>query len=235
MEENNGTALSNIVTINGQEYDATEAHSLIEKGRMTSEYEQKWNTSLDKVWPEYGKSRETIKSLESQLTDSQKQLQEFQVKKDAGTETPADVQQAKEAARKLGIILKDDLEQTGYIKKDELPKYFQQFQQEQEAVKAVLNEAEKLEKEIDGTDGRPKFNKKVVLAYANSYGKTDLKEAYEEMHEDSLKAWKDNQISMQKKPSLKTLRANGGSKEPGEVTVNDDNVNDLLKEALYSR
>lgn len=219
------------IAINGQEYDPAEAQNFIDRGKQTIEAERKWNTSLDKVWPEYGKSRETLKQMESQLAEARSQLEKFQTKQEAGTETPADEAKAKEAAKRLGLILKDDLDSSGYIKKDELDKYLSERDQEREAVKQVLSQAETLEKELDGSDGRPKFNKKIVLAYANTYGKADLKEAYEEMHEDTLKSWKKEQIDAEKKPELKTFNA-GDKKQPERVKVTDANVKDLLREKL---
>ncbi len=220
--------------INGQEYDPAEAQNFIERGKQTIEAERKWNTSLDKVWPEYGKSQETLKQTQSELTEAKTQLAEFQSKKIKGTDTQEDLTDAREAARKLGLILKDDLDESGYIKKDDLPKLFQSFQAEQDAVKQVLTTADKLEGEIDGSDGRPKFNKKVVLAYANSYGKTDLLEAYEEMHEDTLKVWKDQKIKEKENPALKTFNG-GDKKEPKRVPVTDDNLKDLLNEKLGNK
>jgi hypothetical protein len=171
--------------------------------------------------------------MQSELETARQQLTQFQTKKDAGTETQADVAQAKEAARKLGLTLNEDLEKSGYIKKDELDSYLEEREKQRDAVKSILSTAEKLEKEIDGTDGRPKFNKKVVLAYAQAYGIGDLQKAYEDMHADSIKSWQDAKIAAEKKPGLKTLQSISGNKEPKSVFVTDDNVNNLLKERLW--
>lgn len=225
-------APSNVV-INGQEYTPEEAQQLIDTGRKTREYEQKWNTPLDKVWPEYSRLSQERSSWQTEKQKLEAQIQEFQSKQQQGTETEDDVTKAKEAARKLGLTLKEDLEKEGYIRKDDLPKYFQQFSAEQQAVQKVLDEATKLEKEIDGSDGRPKFNKRVVLAYAQAYGHEDLMKAYEDMHGDSLKTWKEAQVNASKKPGLKTLKPSGGAKEPRETKVDDNNFKSLLKEQLW--
>lgn len=221
------------IVINGQEYDSSDAQELIGLGQKTREYEQKWNTSLDRVWPEYGRLSQEYKTTQSELEKARTQLSQFEQKKDAGTETESDVMKAREAARKLGIIMKDDLDQSGYLRKDQLDSYLEEREMQRKAVEQVLQNAENLEKEIDGTDGRPKFNKKVVLSYANTYGFNDLKAAYEDMHADSINAWKEAQISAQKKPGLKTLSSTPGNKEPKSSPVTDDNVNDRLREALW--
>lgn len=232
MEENQGTVAHSNIVINGQEYSPEDAQTLIDLGNKTREYEQKWNTPLDKVWPAYGESTTKLKQVESELEQARNQLTEIQSKQEKGIETPTDIKQAQEAARKLGIILNEDLEQSGYIKKDDLPKYFQEYQSKQDAVNKILSEAEGLEKEINGSDGRPKFNKKAVLAYAQAYNKDSLMDAYEEMHDESVKAWKQAQIDQKRTPGLKTFNP-GGKKEPSDVKVNDDNVKDLLREKLY--
>ncbi len=221
------------VIINGQEYDATEAGDYLEIGRRTKELEQKYNTTLDNVWPEFGKSRQELKTLNEELATAKAQLTEYSEKKASQTETPTDVAEAQQAARKLGLILNEDLDKAGYIKKDDLDSYFQSKEQEKQAINAVLGQADDLVKEIDGSDGRPKFNKKAVMAYASAYGFNDLKAAYEDMNGETLQPWKDAQIAAQKARSLKTLSGNAGSKEPGKRKVNNDNLRDVLSESLW--
>lgn len=231
MEENNsGTAPSQVITINGQEFDPTEAEELITVGRQTRELEQKYNTKLDKVWPDYNDKSQRLSQAEKELAEARSELESFKTKKEQGTETPADLHDAKEAARKLGIVLKEDVEKEGYVKTSDLDNWYKTTREKERAVENVLSQADKLEKEIDGSDGRPKFNKRAVMAYAGTYGKT-LEEAYEEMNEETLKPWKEQQIEAQKKKGLKTLIP-GGEKAPSRPKVNRDNLKDLMLEAL---
>lgn len=233
MENNSGTiAPSQVIEINGQEYDPAEAQSLIDLGNKTREMETKWNTKLDSVWPEYGRSREQLKTYETELTEARKQLQEFQSKRQEGSETQTDVSEAREAARKLGIVLDDDLGKAGYIKKDDLESWYEAKRQQDQSINAVLGEADKLATDIDGSDGRPKFNKRAVMAYASAYQKGSLLEAYEEMNEDSLKPWKEQQVALQRKSSLKTIGGGGSKKEPTEPKVTKDNFLASLGDAL---
>ncbi len=219
------------VTINGQEYDSADAEALIGLGSKTREYEQKWNTSLDKVWPEYGKSQTTLKQLQTENETYKRQLAEFQAKQSAGTETNLDVQKAKEAAKQLGLVFQEDISKN-YITREQALEIARQERESERAVEAVLNTADRLEKEITGEDGRPKFNKKHVLAYANTYGFTDVQAAYEDMYSDVLKGWKDSQLESKKSPGLKTIQTGGTSKQPKDVKITDDNVRDALREAL---
>lgn len=219
------------ISINGVEYDPTEAQSLIDKGRQTSELEKQWNTSVDKVWPEYGKLTETVKTTAAERDALQQKIAQYEAKENAGTDTPQDRRAAQEAARQLGIPLNEDLEKT-YIKKEDLEKYLETRDQQAEARNEILAKAGDLEKEIDGSDGRPSFNKKAVLAYAGAYKSPTLEAAYEEMHKAQLDKWKSEQVNSQKSKGLKTLGA-GGAKEAREIKVTDDNVDALLTESLY--
>lgn len=227
MEDNSGTAPLKI-TINGQEYDPADAQDLIETGRKTRDYETQWNTKLDNVWPEYGRSREQIKSLQAEIDEYKKKAVE-------GNATQQDKSDAQAAATQLGVKL-EDLDKAGYIKKDSLDSLLEEKllkrDQAKQATEAVLEEADKLEGDLNGSDGRPKFSKRLVLAYASSYQKGSLMEAYEEMYADELKAWKEAQIEKEKRSSLKT-QGGGGIKQPKTPRINDSNFKESLSEALY--
>lgn len=233
MDENNATTEApQTISINGVDYDPTELQGFIDKGKQTLDLEKQWDTPVDKVWPEYGKTRETLNTTAAERDALKQEIAQFKAKENAGIETPADVKSAREAARQLGLTLNEDLDKAGYIKKDDLEKYFGEYSQRQEAVKSILATADGLEKEIDGTDGRPAFNKKVVLAYANAYNMPDLKAAYEDMNKPQLDAWKASQVNSQKSKGLKTL-GTGGIKAPAETKITEDNFSSALHESLY--
>lgn len=220
------------ISINGVDYDPTELQSFIDKGKQTLDLEKQWDTPVDRVWPEYGQTRETLKTTAAERDALKQEVEQFKAKQQQGTDTPADLHEAKEAARKLGIPLREDLEKEGYIKKDDLEKYLSERDQQQQEMRRILDRASELEKEIDGSDGRPAFNKKVVLAYASAYKIPDLKKAYEEMNESQLESWQKQQVDAKRPKGLKTL-GTGGAKAPRETKVTDDNVSDNLKEALW--
>lgn len=221
------------VVIGDQEYSPEEAQSLIDKGRMTSEYEKKWNTSVDKVWPEFGRLSQEKSEWLKERENLTKQVETFNKKQEAGTDTAIDRAKAREAAKKLGFVLDEDLDKSGYVKKEDLDKYLEERDKNKESVQKVLNEADRLEKEINGEDGRPKFVKKLVLAYANTYGFDDLNKAYEDMHKENLDEWKKKQVEAKKNPALKTMKTSGQGKEPKEVRPDDNNFKALLREKLW--
>lgn len=221
------------VNINGVEYSPEDAQSFIELGKKTKDLETRWNTPIDNVWPEYGKTREELKTIQAERDQYKTKLAEFEAKQNAGVETQADLKEVQEAARKAGIILNDDLDKRGYVKKEELETWFNERTRMQEETNKILEVGKQLEKEIDGSDGRPAYNNKVVLAYASAYGIPDLKSAYEDMNKGALDKWKEAQVNSQRNKGLKTFNSSGGKREPTQAKVTDDNVSDLLKEQLY--
>lgn len=218
------------LVINGEEYDPAEAQELLGKGKFARELEQKWNSPIDTLASAYGKSQTELQAERTKSQEYERQLQQYQAKKDAGIETTVDTQKAREAARKLGFVLQEDIEKNGYIKAEDFDKKLEERLTQREQINKILSEADRLEKDINGTDGRPAFNKKVVLAYANTYGHEDLMKAYEEMYEGQLKGWQEKQMQEKKNPSLKTFRSTGGLKNPNRPKITDDNLGEALRE-----
>lgn len=229
------------ILINGVEYNTDEALNLIETGKATKEAEQKYNTTFDKVWPEYGKSQTHLKELETELAEARKQLEATkQQPSDGNSSNHASSQgltdEQKQQARNLGVVFAEDLEKNGYLTQDKFQELFQETlkkqKAEEEAVQQVYKQADKLEQEINGSDGRPRFRRDHVMAYAAGYGIGSLEEAYEKMYAEELAHWKEDQIEAQKRPSLKTLRQSGGNKQPQKIAINRNNLNDLIHEAI---
>lgn len=217
------------IIINGEEFDATEASELIGVGRQTRELETKYNTKLDRVWPEYGRVTTENKTLANERDEARASIAEYEAKLKAGNATPQDRAEATAAAQTLDLN-PATIAKAGGVTTDQLEAILTEREEKSNAVKQILDEADSLEKELDGSDGRAKFNKRAVMAYASTYGMS-LKDAYEDMHADSLKAWKDAQIASEKKKGLKTLQP-GGEKQPTNPTVTNDNFRTALREAL---
>ncbi len=228
--------VSDKLTINGQEYSPEDASQLIELGNKYRETEKNLNTPIEKLMPEYTKATQRAAradQLEKELAERTSQLEELQTKANK-TQLPEDKQAALRAAREMGLADKDYLKEEGYIKKSDLDDYFNKKQTDQKLVENVLKQADKLEKEIDGSDGRVPFNQKAVLAYASAYNISDLNQAYEEMNDRGNAKWKDAQIAKSARPGLTTLKP-GGVKTPTETKVTDDNFGALWNEMFPNK
>ena len=223
FEEKGGEAgAPSKVTVGGKEYDQEDLSALVGLGEIAKEAETKYNTKIDRVWPEFSKAQNKVKEYEARIAE----LEDYKTKT-----TPVEVnddtnRQALDMAKKLGIVTKEDF--TEYMDKTFRPLY-----QRERAAERLLEECEDLETEFDGTDGRPKFQKEGVLDYMQQNGIRNPQKAYKLMHEDALDSWKEQQLGKTKKPGLVTeTSSSAGSKRPAEVKVTRDNLNQLVSEAL---
>lgn len=222
------------IIINGTEYSLDDVSGLVDLGNKYKEIEEKSNTSLDKIWPEYTRTTQEKKALEEQLAERSAELEKLQTAKEklAEAETPEEIQRAKAALRSLGGVDEDYLKQNNYMTREEAEEFWRQKRFEEDQVKALENEGSKLEAQIDGSDGRIPFNYRAVLAYANAYKKEDLMSAYNEMNERGNRAWTERQLALEEqKKGLTTLKS-GGHKEPPKPKVNSNNLSDQLSELI---
>lgn len=104
-------------------------------------------------------------------------------------------------------------DELGYVSKEQL-----QQQKEDEAVQQQL---QALEKQYDGSDGRPKFDRKEIVQYALQNRIGNLEAAYNQMHQKDLINWHIAQAT-QKASGVKTERSDGTGAEGGSSN------NDLL-------
>lgn len=222
------------IIINGQEFSPEDATQLIELGNKYKKIESDLNTSLDKVYPEYTRASQQLKEKEKLLAERDAELEALRQsrEKEKALETPEDVKKIREAARQVGLADTDYLKEQGYMTKDEVKAYLDEQEKLKQAAQGVMDQANALAKEIDGSDGRVKFNPKAVMAYAYVNGKNDLREAYEEMNAEDNVAWKQKQLEeAERAKGLTTLKA-GGKKEPQRTKITNDNLGQALGEWL---
>jgi hypothetical protein len=223
------------ITINGKEYDPEDAAQLIELGSKWRKTESDLNTSLDKVYPEYTRATQRNKELETELAERNAKLDEYQRETEARkvkAETPEEIQNARKAARELGLLDEDSIKEKGYMTREEMKDFLAQEQTQRKLVEGVEKQGKQLESDIDGSDGRVPFVYKSVLPYAATYKIDDLKEAYEQMNERANARWKEAQIAREDKGGLSTLRSAGGKKEPQRPKITNDNLGAALGEWL---
>lgn len=214
------------IEIGGEKYNQDELNELVSLGKLGREAEQKFNTKLDRVWPEYTKGQQKVKDLESKIDELQ---QKFNERPAAPQDlTPETVQQAREAARKLGIVTEDQFDQ--YLDQRFRTRYLQERQAEK-----LLDECDTLEKEWDGKDGRPAFNKEKILNHMVETGIKQPKKAYKDMFEKELDAWKERQLQNIKPATYATQESAPADKMPRESKITDDNLRAALEETLYRK
>jgi hypothetical protein len=203
------------IKIGEVEYEPKEIESFIEKGRKVDEYTKKYNTDFDKAWTLYGKTTQENKSLKEELET----LRQAATQPQSGDLTAEQIQQAKAQLEKIlgGRVVIDK----------ELDERIAQ----REAGKELLNECKGYEKEIDGSDGRPKFETTDLLQYMQETGIRKPMQAYKLKYESELDAWKSSELNKERGSSLPTL-STSSNKEPKRVAVTKDNIGDLIREQL---
>jgi len=197
------------VKLGEQEYTTEELSELVGLGSRAREIGEA-HGGFDKFVTEYGRKSERIGELKKELESlsSQKVVEPEETS----------IEQAREAARKLGIVLKDDLD--GYY-------------QNRRGAEKLLENCQTLETKLDGSDGRPKFETERVLEFMNqNTGFTDPMRAYEAMHLDEVSSWKAEQINKSRTTGISTVTETVTNKMPESVRATKDNLYDLIKEQI---
>lgn len=220
-EEKQVEEVSEKIKIGEEEFDPEELKDLVGKGKFAKEVEEKSNTKLDRVWPEYTRATQELKALKEEKEAWQRQ--QSSLKPQSELTEDETIQQAKEQAKKLGLLTVDDVN-------EKVNAYVEQ----REKAKEILNSCTKLEGEFDGKDGRPKFETQSMLEFMRDEGIKDPAKAYKLKYENEIDQWKDQQIAGAKKKGIYTESGLGGNKEPPVVKLNKDNLMEALTESLYS-
>lgn len=209
------------IKVGDKEYSPEDLQGLVQLGEIGREAEEKYNTKLDRVWQDYGKTKNELKTLQDEYEGFKSTAQQ-----PINTNDEDSVRQAKEAAKKLGLVTNDDFD--NYLNKSFRAKF-----QEEMAARDLIQAATGLEKKYDGSDGRPKFEKADILDYMQDTGINDPEKAYKLRYESQLDKWKETQLEKSRKTGFYTEEGTGATtKQPKEVRVTGDNISRLMAEAL---
>ena len=209
------------IKIGEDEYSLEEAQSLLEKGKFAKEVETKYNTDLSKVWPDYTRKSQELKNLQAEMEELKKPAPE-----PIDQEDPVVV--ARQQAKKLGLLLEDELP-------ERFDKYYKERYEKDKAVENLMSDTKSLLNTVK-SEGKPLVEEEDLLKFMAEEGIRSPEKAYKLLKEEELDKWKMEKISSAKKPGLYTEKTSiAGSKEPKEVKVTNDNIDDMLSEALHSQ
>lgn len=207
------------IKLGDREYSQDELSQLVGVAEKVSSLEKQYNTKLDKVWPEFGRSQNENRTLKEQLERVQAQARGNQ---DLDPDT---ARQALEQARKLGLVTKEDFKQF-------MTENFRDLYRVERETDSLLGDLDGLEREIDGKDGRPKFDKIAVLEHMRENGFKSPMKAYKDMYEEQLDQWKAQKLSAKAPGVYTTTQSTQGSKQPQDVKITKNNLNDMVNAAL---
>jgi len=216
-----------------EEYTKEQLEELVNFGKLAKEAEERYDTKIDRVYPEFTKKSQLIKEYEQKIQDYESKFKEFETKNtQPAYQDDEQVRLAKEAAKKIGLLTKEDIDELGLITKD---RFNQEYNSVRQAEK-LLDGMTKYSKDLDGSDGRPKFDVDEILEYMNETGIQDYKIAYKIKYDDQLTAWKSKELGKAKRPGLYTEENSTLSdKAPRETRTTRDNLGDSIRQALEGR
>lgn len=214
------------ITIGDKQYTQAELNELVGLGSIAREVEQKYNTKIDRVYPEYTKSTQELKRLKEELEQFKNQKPQTQ-----NIEELDETQklQAKKAAKALDILTKEDISELGLMTKSDVEAFINDYR----AGEKLLEQSRGLEGKYDGKDGRPAFKTEDILEYMRETGIKEPELAYKVKYEEQINSWKERKTQEARKQGLVTETASSaGNKSPQPVKVTRDNLDKLVAEAL---
>ncbi len=200
------------IKIGEEEMTVAEAQELLKLGKLGREAEKKYNTKLENVWPDYGKTKNELKKLREEAEAKAKEVPAPQGSEEERT------RQIKEEAKKYGLLTQED---------------FDQFYVQRRAAERLVDDCKRMEGEVDGKDGRPAFKMQDILEHMRETGIRDPMKAYKDKFETELDAWKEEQLKKAKQPGLVTERVTtAGNKEAKQPKITRDNFDEMVSSAL---
>jgi len=207
------------IKLGDKEYTQSELQDLVGIGEKTREIETNLNTKIDRVYPEYTKATQKNREYEAKIKDYETKTATPQLDEES-------IRQAKEAAKKIGIVTDDGIAE--FVSKN-----FRQMYMQERAAEKLLDDCRDFEKDMDGTDGRPKFKTEEILQYMQETGIRNPEKAYKDKYEKEVDSWKEGKLGQARKSGMVTeTGSTAGGKEPTKVPVTRDNLDQLIKEAL---
>ena len=211
------------IRVGEDEYTQDELSSLISLGKIGQEAEEKTKTKIDRIWPEYTKARQELKELKEKAEIEEKTKVEKKVAAGEELSDEETIQQALEQAEKMGISTKRTLrnEIMGILEARDL-----------------LDTCKGMEKEMDGSDGKPAFKTQDILAHMQETGLKNPERAYKDKFEEQIDRWKEEQLKKAKPEGLVTEGASGagGGKEPSAKKITgEDALRSVIRESLWGK
>ncbi len=206
------------VKVGEKEFSQEELDRLVSLGEKAAEVEKN-HGSFDKFVSDYGRTKEDIGKYKRQVEEMESKMKE-------APQAPSELsaEQVALAKQQLNMLLGGEPITQGN---------FARMYVAMRDGEKLLEECDDLAKEINGTDGRPKFDREEMINYMSETGIKKPLLAYKDKYEKELDAWGTSQLT--KKPEgMSTLSpSGGGSKEPVQPKVTRDNLTQMISEAMY--
>ena len=205
------------IKLGEEEYTEQELERFVKLGKIGAEAEEKFDTKIDKIWPEFTKSRQELKELKDEA--ERRAEEQVKTKVDQGQTLSTEEQRkvARQQAKELGILLDDD---------------FDKLYMQRRSAERLTEQAEDAVQDAQDKYGI-KTSTKEVLEHMGETGIRDPEKAIKDKFETRIDKWKEEQLTKNRGSGLVTESSStAGGKEPEPVKVTRDNLHDLVAEAL---
>lgn len=212
------------ITVGEEEFTPDELKDIVGSYKQVKELE-KDHGSIDKVRETLGRRGQEIGKLKAELDD-------LKTKAETKDLTPKEEDKKDE--------LEEQLEKAVDILGPKLMEKYnlmtpQQYDQKRLAEK-LETKINKLSKEIDGSDGRPKFEPMAILEHMKETGIKDAVKAYKDKFETELDTWKESELAKKRSKGMGISdHQSGGDRQPKVDPITRKNLKDRIKEVLYAR
>lgn len=211
------------VKVGEKEYDPEELNKLVGLGEIAREVETKYNTKIDRVYPEYTKTTQKVKEQEQKLAEYE---QKFQTQNQAVIPTQLTDEQ-KTLARQQLIDL-------GFVPRDEMTKEVNKTYAQAKTVDALINDTQKVITDMTGK-GYPQTSMEDLLKFMDEGGYKNPKVAYREMFDPDIE-----KIDQEKLGSIKRSQpytapsSSAGSHVPVPTKITRSNLKSAVAAVLYA-
>ncbi len=207
--------LSDTIKVGEDEYSQDELQRMVGLGKVASELEDKWNTKVDRLFPEFTK-------LSQEKKEWQKEKEEFETKaptvEEGGEED--ELAQAVSKLKELGFVNREDID------KEVSGKVLSVL-----SAKELLEDTERLVRK-QAKQGNPKLSSEELLGYMQETGIKNPDFAYRMRFEKELDEIKEKKLSGIKPKGFVTEEAGGGEKVPQAKPLTRHNITEALTEVL---
>lgn len=211
----NKSAEPNKIEIEGEQFTKEELSKLIGLGKIGKDAEDKYHTKIDKVWPEYTKSRQEIETLRKENEELKKAPQKTDQPDNALLSQEEIVKQALVQAEKLGLVHKGNIRQ-----------YYFELRQAEKLIEDTENVLTQMKE-----DGLPETTVDTLLKHMEETGIKNPEKAYKDMFEEQVDKVKEQKIlSLKKSVPYTEGKFSTGKGEPNRVIPTRDTLTQALRD-----
>lgn len=210
------------IKVGEKEYSQEDLNKLVGLGEKAAEIE-KHHGAIDKFVAESGRRADEIGKYKKQIQEFEEKVKEAQTKDKQVSAEDLSPEQVDLAKKQLYNLLGGEP-----ITQDNFARLYVSMREGEK----LIDECDNLSKEINGEDGRPKFERDDIIRYMSEVGIKKPLLAYKDKFEKELKEWETAQLANKKKNQAETLKP-GGDKQPSEVRPTKENLGSMINEALY--